>query len=202
MNAQILSIDDPVAIQWALDLLRAGYPIAFPTDTVYGVGVPALDSAALLRLYALKQRPLTQAIPVLLATPGDIAHVAYGLSDEAILLAQKHWPGGLTLVLHAAHHLPPELLAYGNTVAVRVPRHPWLQTLISLLGCPLAATSANLHGQPSATTAYQVAGYFGEELEVIFNGEETPGDLPSTIVDCTLNLPRLLRQGVVNLHEG
>jgi L-threonylcarbamoyladenylate synthase len=193
---QIQSIDDPRVLDAALALLRTGQPIAFPTDTVYGVGAAALDPAAVLRLYDVKQRPLTQAIPLLIADADDLAQVSAEIPPAARRLARL-WPGALTLVLPAAPHLPPELLAGGPTVAVRLPDHGWLRTLIRALGAPLAATSANLHGRGDPQSAAEVAAQIGGALELIADGGPTPGPVPSTIVDCAGDTPRMLRAGAL-----
>ena len=198
--ALVLPITDPEAMTRALDLLRAGEAIAFPTDTVYGVGAAGLDEAGITGLYHVKRRPLTQAIPLLLADLDDLDGVCPAVPAAARDLAARHWPGGLTLVVPAAPHLPARLLAGGATVAVRIPDHAWLRDLIRRLGRPLAATSANLHGGPNPATADAVAAQLGASLPLILDGGPTPGDVPSTIVDVTGPLPRILRQGAVTIQ--
>jgi L-threonylcarbamoyladenylate synthase len=192
----ILAIDAPEALDRALGLLRGGAPIAFPTDTVYGVGAPALDAEAVLRLYAVKRRPLAQAIPLLIADAPDLGLVAAQVTPTARRLAGL-WPGALTLVLPAAPQLPAALLAGGATVAVRLPDHNWLRALIRALGAPLAATSANLHGGRDPQTAQDVAAQLGAALPLVLDGGPTAGPLPSTIVDCVGDEPRLLRAGAL-----
>ena len=200
MAATILPIGDPVTFERALDLLYAGEPIAFPTDTVYGVGAAGLDSRAVVRLFEVKDRPRHQAIPLLLADLDDLHTVCPTVPSVAEELAARHWPGGLTLVVPAAKHLPVELLAGGTTVAVRIPDHPLLRELIRRLGRPLAATSANLHGRPNPVTAQDVAADLGTRIPLILDGGPTPGDVPSTIVDVTGATPRVLREGVVRVR--
>lgn len=199
MTARICSIDDPEALEQALELLRAGEPIAFPTDTVYGVGAAGLDAQAVVRLYDVKERPRHQAIPLLLADLADLRTVCPTIPADAEELAARHWPGGLTVVVPAASHLPAELLAGGSTVAVRIPDHAALRDLIRRLGQPLAATSANLHGRSNPASAEDVASDLGSRLSLILDGGRTPGDVPSTIVDLTGEIPRVLRQGVVRV---
>ena len=194
--AAVLSLYEPDTLDRALALLRAGEPIGVPTDTVYGVGAAALDAAAVLRLYAVKRRPLAQAIPLLIADESDLGQVTASVPPAARRLARL-WPGALTLVLPAAPQLPPELLAGGATVAVRLPSHDWLRALIRALGAPLAATSANLHGQRDPQTAADVAAQLGDVLPLIVDGGPTPGPVPSTIVDCTGGELRLLRAGAL-----
>jgi L-threonylcarbamoyladenylate synthase len=192
----IIATGEPASLDRALALLRAGEPIAFPTDTVYGVGAAALDAAAVARLYTVKRRPLTQAIPLLIADDVDLPLVADEVTPTARRLARL-WPGALTLVVTAAPGLPSELLAGGATVAVRLPDHMWLRSLIRALGMPLAATSANLHGGRDPRTAADVAAQLGDALPLIVDGGPTPGPLPSTIVDCVGGEPRLLRAGAL-----
>lgn len=199
MQTVALPIDDPDALEQALALLEAGEAIAFPTDTVYGVGADGLSEAAIVKLFEVKQRPLAQPIPILLADPEDLQAVCAEVPAAATNLAARHWPGGLTLVLPAAAHLPPRLLAGGATVAVRIPDHPWLRELIRRLGRPLAATSANLHGGPNPASAEDVAAQLGGRIRMIVDGGPTPGDVPSTIVDVTGAELRVLRQGAVEL---
>ena len=196
MTATIHSIQDPDTLDRALALLRGGEPIACPTDTGDGGGAPALDATAVLRLYAVKRRPRAQAIPLLIADDDDLASVAADVPALALRLARL-WPGALTLVLPAAPELPAELLAGGATVAVRLPDHAWLRSLIRALGGPLAATSANLHGGHDPQTAMDVAAQLGDALPLIVDGGPTPGPVPSTIVDCTATEPRLLRAGAL-----
>ena len=197
MNTPMLPFD--LGAAEALRLLQHGAAIAFPTDTVYGVGADGLSAPAILQLFAIKDRPRTQAIPLLLADPADLHTVSASLPDHALPLAERYWPGGLTLVVPAAPHLPDDLLAGGTSVAVRVPDHAALRELIRQLGHPLAATSANLHGEPNPRTAQDVVAQLGGRLPLVLDSGATPGDTASTIVDVTGPTPRVLRQGVLRL---
>ncbi len=197
MTAIILPLSAPDALSHALTHLHTGEPIAFPTDTVYGVGVSALDACGVRQLYTIKQRPLSLPIPVLLADATDMEQVASHIPPLAVRLANQHWPGALTLVVPAAAHLPGELIAQGTSVALRVPDHDWLRMLIRQSGQPLAATSANLHGAADTTTATDVYAQLGTSLPLILDGGVAPGGIPSTVVDCTGDQPRVLRQGGV-----
>ena len=197
MNTTILPITDAEALNQALALLHAGQVIAFPTDTVYGVGAAGLNSTAVAKLFAVKDRPHTQPIPLLLADAEGLQTICSAVPPLAAELAARYWPGGLTLVVPAAPHLPSTLLAGGTTVAVRIPDHPALRQLIRQLQQPLAATSANLHGSANPTSARDVLQQLGDRLPLILDGGPTPGDVPSTIVDVTGSQPKLLRQGVI-----
>jgi len=197
MRTSVVAADDPQAVEAAIALLQAGQVVAFPTDTVYGIGASATDAAAVARLYTVKDRSETKAIPVLIAAVADLAQVARGVPPFVERLAGRFWPGGLTLVLPAAPSLPAALTAGGTTVAVRCPAHPTPRALIHALGTPLAATSANLSGQPAPTTAAEVARQLAGRLPLILDGGVCPVGVASTLVDLTSDPPRLLRAGAI-----
>lgn len=196
----LVRLDDPEAFDLALKKLRASEAIAFPTDTVYGVGALALNASAVQRLFAIKRRPFSQPIPLLIADQGDLAAVASQITPLTQRLMQL-WPGALTLVVPAAPHLPSVLLSGGTTVAVRLPDHAWLRSLIRALGAPLAATSANIHGQPDPQTAADVSAQLGDNVGLVLDGGPTPGLVPSTIVDCTGAQPKVLRAGALSVEQ-
>ena len=199
MSAVTLPATSVEALEEALALLRAGAVIAFPTDTVYGVGAAGLNPGAIAQIYTVKARPLSQAIPLLLADPEDLGSVSATVPPRAAELAARYWPGGLTLVVPAARHLPSILLAGGSTVAIRVPDHAWVRELIRRLGQPLAATSANLHGGPNPASAAAVLEQLGSNLPLVVDGGPTTGDIASTIVDLTGMQPVVLRQGALRI---
>lgn len=186
------------ALAQAAALLRAGQLVAFPTDTVYGVGARVWDRAAVAQLFAAKLRAQDKAIPVLLADTADLDQVAEHVPPVARRLAQRFWPGPLTLVVPKASSVPAEVTAGGATIAVRVPDHPLARALIRLAGAPLAATSANLSGQPSPVTAAEVAGQLAGRVAMILDGGPCPGGVPSTLVDVTGAAPVILRQGPIS----
>jgi L-threonylcarbamoyladenylate synthase len=199
---QLSSADDRSSVvDRAAALLRAGELVAFPTDTVYGVGAIAWDAAAVGKLYAAKLRSIDKAIPVLLADPADIALIARDLPPTALRIAEHFWPGPLTLVVPRADRVPDEVTAGGDTVAVRVPDHDLARALIRAVGAPLATTSANLSGQASPVTAQEVAAQLGERIALILDGGRCPGGVPSTILDLTQPQPRIVRPGPVSLEQ-
>lgn len=183
------------ALAQAAALLRAGELVAFPTDTVYGVGALVWDRAAVAKLYTAKLRARDKAIPVLLADAVDLDRVAEHVPPVAQRLAERFWPGPLTLIVPKASAVPAEVTAGGATVAVRVPDHPLARALIRLAGAPLAATSANLSGQPSPVTAQDVAQQLAGRVAFILDGGRCPGGVPSTLVDVTGEIPVILRPG-------
>jgi len=189
------------AIGIAAQILAEGGLVAFPTDTVYGVGAHAFQPDAVERIYVAKIRPRDKAIPILLAQPDDLVLVAEGITKTAWLLAERFWPGGLTLVLPKKANVPDVVSAGGPTVAVRVPDHPVSRALIAALGAPLAATSANLSGHPSPVTAQEVEAELGGRIELILDGGQCPGGVPSTVLDLTADPPAVLRAGAIAVEE-
>lgn len=200
IETKVLSVGKE-AIDAAARVLAEGGLVAFPTDTVYGVGAHAFQPDAVERIYVAKIRPRDKAIPILLAQPDDLVLVAEGITEAAWLLAERFWPGGLTLVLPKKTSVPDVVSAGGPTVAVRAPDHPVPLALIAALGVPLAATSANLSGHPSPVTAPEVVAELGGRIELILDGGQCPGGVPSTVLDLTTDPPAILRAGVIAAKE-
>ncbi len=196
---EILPAASPKAIKLARRLLRAGEVIAFPTDTLYGVGANAFERVATRRIFAIKERPPHKALPVFVCQVDDLNLVARQTPNRAWPLLQKFWPGALTVILPKNPKLPDDVTAGRNTVAARVPDHPVCLDLVIRVGRPLAVTSANLSGHPNPTTAQEVAEQLGERLPLILDGGPIPTTQASTIIDLSLNPPRLLRQGPISL---
>lgn len=199
MRTDILSAKDPETLLLALAVLQTGGLVAFPTDTVYGLGALAFHSAAVRRIYAAKDRPVGKAIPVLIADPADLEKVTLEVPAVAVRLASRFWPGPLTLVVEKHPDLP-ETVSAGSTVGVRVPDHPVARALLRAAG-PMAVTSANISGQPSPSTAQAVLAQLGGRIELILDGGKTPGGVSSTVVDCTGIQPKILRPGPVSKDE-
>lgn len=192
-----LSASAPDAVSRAVGVLRRGRVIAFPTDTVYGLGAHALLPKAVASLYRIKERPAHLAIPLLLGDAQEMARVCQDVPPLAWVLARHFWPGGLSLVLHRAPVVPSTVTAGGPTVAVRVPDSHLVREICGQLGAPLAATSANLHGQPPPVTADQVRKGLGRRLPLLLDGGPSPGGIPSTVLDLTVSPPAILRPGPV-----
>ena len=187
-------------VEKGIKILREGGVIAFPTDTVYGLGADAFNPEAVERIYEIKNRPEYMSFPLLIADISQLTTVAEPPSEIAWLLARRFWPGGLTLVLPKMVSLPL-YLAKGSTVGVRIPNHPICLTLIKRLGRPIIGTSANQSGKASSLTAYEVKQQLGDEVDLIIDGGKCPGGNESTIVDVTGEVPVILRQGVIPQHE-
>jgi L-threonylcarbamoyladenylate synthase len=186
------------AIADAAAVLEAGGVVAFPTETFYGLGVAALDAAAVRRLFALKGRPESRPILVLVDDPARVDRVAL-LTGAARELIARHWPGALTLVLPARTSVPQELTAGTGTIGVRQSAHPVARALVAALGAPVTAPSANLTGGPPPSSAQEVLAVFDGRIDLILDGGPTPGGLPSTVLDVTVDPPRVLREGAVRV---
>jgi L-threonylcarbamoyladenylate synthase len=185
---------DPAGIARAAELLAAGEIVAFPTDTVYGIGCRAGDPDALERLFMAKRRPADRAIPLLIGSLSEAAARGFAIDARASALAGRFWPGGLTLVL-------PGVTGDGSQ-AFRIPDHPVTLALLSAAG-PLAVTSANRSGEPETLDADDVAIAFADAEEPIatVDGGRVPGGIASSVLDLTGARPRLLRDGPVSRAE-
>jgi L-threonylcarbamoyladenylate synthase len=197
MKTVILPASDPQALAQALTILQTGGLVAFPTDTVYGVGASAFDAEAVRSIYAVKERPIEKSIPLLIADPDDLEKVSPEVSPLAFKLAACFWPGALTLVV-TKHPRLPEAVSATATIGVRIPDHPVARALLRAAG-PLAVTSANLSGQPSPSSAGEVLIQLGGRIALIIDGGRAPGGVPSTVVDCTEALARTLREGPITI---
>lgn len=181
--------------------MKAGGVIAFPTDTVYGLGAEAFNEQAIERIYEIKGRPRQLPFPLLLANANQVVDVAESVPEVAWLLMKHFWPGGLTLVLAKGIRLPDYLTRGGATIAVRVPNHPVPLALIRSLGVPIIGTSANVSGQPSALTAQEVEFQLREKVDLIIDGGRCPGGIESTVVDVTSGILKVLRRGLISQDE-
>jgi L-threonylcarbamoyladenylate synthase len=189
------------AIAEAARVLRRGGIVAFPTDTVYGLGALAFRERAVSRLYEAKGRPQRLAIPVLISRISDLKRVARQIPPAAWRLAGAFWPGGLSLVLLKRAIIPNIVTANGPSVAVRIPNHSLAIRIIEAAGAPLAVTSANVSGQPSAITADEVMAALGDKVDLLLDGGACPGGVASTVVDMTQFPPRILRQGPIEERD-
>lgn len=199
MQTEILRSDSVLAIQRAVEVLHVGGVVAFPTDTVYGLGVLPWDNDHIKQLYQIKGRDPLKAIPLLLPHSQALNMVVGDIGEMAPRLAEAFWPGPLTLILLRDPALP-SLLSQTDTIGVRVPNHPVALRLLHLTG-PLAVTSANLSEQESCCTASQVLDQLGGRFPLLLDGGGTPGGLASTVVDCTGREPVILRRGPITIEQ-
>ena len=186
-------------IQTALEILQSGGIVAFPTDTVYGLGSLAFNNAAIESIYTAKDRPIEKAIPILIGDLSDLDQVADDIPSMAFRFASRFWPGPLTCVVPKKQTLPPAVSA-NTTVAVRIPDHPDTRALLRAAG-PMAVTSANISGQSSPSTAQEVYDQLNGRIPLILDGGKTKGGIPSTLVDCTGDKPIILREGPITMSE-
>lgn len=199
MNTEILPADDPLAIHRALAILRAGGLVAFPTDTVYGLGAQAFNQTAVESIYLAKDRPLEKAIPILIADVVDLDKVADAVPALALRLAVRFWPGPLTLVVPKHASLPAAVSAT-STVGVRIPDHGAARALLRAAG-PMAVSSANLSGQDNPRTVGEVIRQLNGRIPLVLAGGETRGGIPSTVVDVTGAEPVILREGPITFEQ-
>lgn len=184
------------ALAAAVEALRAGQVVAFPTDTLYGLAVDPTSPAAVERLYAAKGRDPGVAVPLIAADAGQVETIAV-LGAVERRLAEHFWPGPLSIVVPAREVLCQSLLGPGRTVAVRVPAHTVARALAAAAGRPITATSANRSGQPAAADAGAVIAAMGQRIAAVIDAGATAGGPPSTIVEVVDGLPRCLRHGAV-----
>lgn len=199
METIIIPAEHPSAISQALRTLRAGELVAFPTDTVYGLGALISLPKSIARLYAAKGRSKEKAIPVLLGDINGLSEIAVRIPDNARRLAEHFWPGPLTLVV-PRHPSLPDILSHTATIGVRIPDQPIAIELLQRAG-PLAVTSANLSDQSSASTAEEVHEQLGGRIALIIDGGNTLGECPSTVVQCTKGELVILRHGPISENE-
>jgi len=205
LAARVLQVDPvapaPAVIAEAAAVLRAGGLVAFPTETVYGLGGNAIDDAAVARIFAAKGRDPSDPVIVHLADRRDLGDLVRELPAPAQLLAARFWPGPLPLVLPRAERVPPRVSAGLPTVAVRVPSHPVARALIAAAGVPVAAPSANLFGRTSPTTAAHVLADLGDRIDVVLDGGPTPAGVESTVVAFEGEEVVVLRPGATPVEE-
>jgi len=177
--------------------LKDGGVVAIPTDTLYGLAADVFNSAALDRVFIVKGRPKDLALPVLVNSWEQVGKVAKNAPPQAQALAERFWPGGLTLVLEKAPGVPDRLTAGGPTVAVRMPDHPVPIRLINGLGGPITGTSANISGGPDLLTLAELTDQMADQVDQIVQLGPEPKGTASTVVDITFGEPKLLRQGAI-----
>ncbi len=198
MKTAVLPVDQDGWLAAALATLKGGGLVAFPTDTVYGLGVNAYLEEGVRRLFEVKERSGSKPIPILLDSADGLSEIVLDLSRMAASFAQEFWPGPLTMVLRRR----PEFAYLGgevDTVGVRVPDHRIALILLAEIG-PLAVTSANLSGEPDTRTAQETYKQLSGRIDLIIDGGETPGGKPSTVVDCTGDHPKIIREGPISME--
>jgi len=199
MQTVIVDASEDSGRELATELLRSGSLVAFPTDTVYGLAAYPWEEAAVERLYQVKQRPKELPIPLLLSDSAEVERVAM-LPARCRALSERFWPGGLTLVLEKKASVSRSITDR-PTVAVRVPNLPLARDIIRRVGGVLAVTSANISGAATPVTAREVEEQLGGRIALIVDGGSCPAGVPSTVLDCSVWPPVVLRSGVVGEDE-
>jgi L-threonylcarbamoyladenylate synthase len=201
MMPVIIKIDadrpEPDRIDQAVAILKSGGVIAFPTETLYGLGADARDEAAIDKIFGIKGRDFKNPILVVI---GDVRHLeafAESIPTEAQKLMDRFWPGPLTIVFRAAPSVSPKLTAGSGKIGIRLTSHPIAMAISRRLGGPLTATSANLSGSPECSSAAEVLSQLEGKLDGVVDGGQTPGGKGSTIVDATVSPIKILREGVI-----
>jgi L-threonylcarbamoyladenylate synthase len=188
-------------IKQAINILKNGGVVAYPTDTVYGLGACMTDINAVDRIFQVKGRPKGMALPVLLADKKQIAEIVTAVTPSAKRLADEFFPGALTIILPKSANVPGIITGGGRTIAFRIPNHPVPLALVNGLGKPIVGTSANLSGQPSALTAAEVRTQIGDKIDMVIDGGKCPGGIESTIVDLSGEKPVIRRQGAISIEK-
>ena len=201
MKTLLLSASDPAAPEIAAGIIRRGGLVAIPTETVYGLGANGLDEAAVASIFAAKGRPQDNPLILHVAEPAEMERFCHSIPESAYALADKFWPGPLTMVLPARDVVPKRTTAGLPTVAVRCPDNDATRAIIRLSGVPIAAPSANLSGKPSTTTAEHVLHDHDGKIDAIVDGGPCRVGVESTIVDLTEERPRLLRPGGITPEQ-
>ena len=201
MKTLLLSASDPAAPEIAAGIIRRGGLVAIPTETVYGLGANGLDEAAVASIFAAKGRPQDNPLILHVAEPAEMERFCHSIPESAYALADKFWPGPLTMVLPARGVVPKRTTAGLPTVAVRCPDNDATRAIIRLSGVPIAAPSANLSGKPSTTTAEHVLHDHDGKIDAIVDGGPCRVGVESTIVDLTEERPRLLRPGGITPEQ-
>ena len=204
MQTQVLPINpehpEPEVIRQAVEVLRRGGLVAFPTETVYGIGANALDAEAAQGIFNAKGRPAKNPLIVHLPHAEAVHQVALSWPAEAALLAERFWPGPMTLVLPKKACVPATVTGGGPTVAVRVPAHPVAQALLQAIELPIAAPSANRSSRLSPTEAKHVLRDLEGRIHMLLDGGPTPRGIESTVIDLSVPTPRLLRPGMIGVE--
>jgi L-threonylcarbamoyladenylate synthase len=199
MNSKISSLNKQIIE--AVNVLKKGGLVAYPTDTVYGLGASMASIKAIERIFEVKDRPKGMAMPLLAANREQIKKLVINIPPSAWLLMYNFLPGALTIILNKSDIVPDVITGGSKTIAVRIPDHPIPISLIKRLGQPIVGTSANLSGQPSVLTAEEVRMQIGDKVDMVIDGGSCPGGIESTVVDVSGRKPVVRRLGAISLEQ-
>lgn len=194
---RMLTLEEPRALEQAIAAIQHGGVIAFPTDTVYGIGTALTNEAGLDRIFDIKGRDRERALPILLASPEDLRKVSPGVDAALLVLATTFWPGPLTVAVPARDGLPQHVIADDGTVGVRVPNHSVALILAQRSGGAIASTSANLSGQVPATRPSELDEALADSLDLILDGGITRGGQASTVIRLDGATISIIREGAI-----
>lgn len=194
---KLLTLEEPRALEQAVSAIQRGGVIAFPTDTVYGLGASLAHPAALERIFEIKGRDRERTLPVLIDSPASLSRVTPSVEPDMLALARRFWPGPLTIVVPALDALPRDVVAADGTVGVRVPDHSVALTMAHRCGGAIAATSANLSGQDPACRAEDIDPELAEQLDIVLDGGLAPCGLASTVIRGDGATISFIREGAI-----
>jgi tRNA threonylcarbamoyl adenosine modification protein (Sua5/YciO/YrdC/YwlC family) len=192
---------EPSLVSYVADRIRHGSVVGMPTDTFYGLAVDPYNLHAVERVYEIKERGRHKPLSLLIESSEQAEELAHELPDEFYLLAEKFWPGPLTIIVRAAPRLPLKVTANSGNIAVRMPDSAVALAVVRALKCPITATSANLAGAQECTTAAAVVEQMGERVQLLVDGGTTPLTVPTTIIDLSNGQWSLLREGAIAVAE-
>jgi L-threonylcarbamoyladenylate synthase len=205
LSAELLKVSpetpDPVVMRYAAEFIRRGELVAIPTDTFYGIAADPFNLAAVGRIYRVKGRPETLALPILVNSTAQAVSLALDVPYTFFKLAAKFWPGPLTLLVDASTLIPLKVTAHTGQVALRWSRSPIVNALIDLVKGPITGTSANISGRPACSTAVELLEQLGDRLPLILDAGETTGTLASTIVKLEGDDWTVMREGVITKEQ-
>lgn len=203
--ARVLKVDsnhpEKEIIEEATKIIKEGGLVAFPTETVYGLGADALNEDGVRRIFEIKRRPFDKPLGILIGRKEDLGQYAQEIPEVAETLIEKFWPGPLTLIFKASSLIPEIVKGRGNTIGIRMSDCKVALDLVRLSGVPLACPSANLSGRPSPVKAEEVARELGERIDLLLDGGETRIGIESTVLDLTSSPPTILREGALKREE-
>jgi len=188
-------------LQPAATVLKKGGVIAYPTETVYGLGASIFQREAVARIFAIKGRDGKRPISIMISSPADVDRFCADISILGRMLMAAYWPGPLTLILKASKKLPDYIVSQEGRIGLRLPDHPICAALMRLHREPITSTSANLSGQPPRVNAQQIIDQFGDQVDLVIDGGECRSSQSSTVVDVSRAAPNVLREGAIPIAE-
>ena len=202
---EILSVDtespEQDTIGKAAASMKKGGLVVFPTSSFYGLGTEAFNAEAVDKVFRVKNRDPQKPVLILVASLADVATLVRSIPKTAMRLMEAFWPGGLTLVFHAADLLPSNLTGYTGKIGIRLASHPVASALVTAMGDPITGTSANLSGKSSCTTVAEIDRYIKDQADLVLDAGKLAGGKGSTVVDVTQDPPKILREGAVGAEK-